>query len=81
VNPARVVASWLPYQALDPQSVLKRLKATLDPPPSVTLEIASQPHRGARFGAAAWLERARAVARIAAGRVNQLRLRWGEQRR
>ena len=39
VNPGWVVETWIPYQALDPQSVLKRLKASLDPPPSVTLAI------------------------------------------
>ena len=63
VNPARVVASWLPYQALDPQSVLKRLKATLDPPPSVTLEIAVNRIVARGSAPRAWLERARAVAR------------------
>ena len=63
VNPARVVASWLPYQALDPQSVLKRRKATLDPPPSVTLEIAVNRIVARGSAPRAWLERARAVAR------------------
>jgi len=63
VNPARVVASWLPYQALDPQSVLKRLKATLDPPPSVTLEIGVNRIVARGSAPRAWLERARAVAR------------------
>jgi len=63
VNPARVVASWLPYQALDPQSVLKRIKATLDPPPSVTLEIGVNRIVARGSAPRAWLERARAVAR------------------
>jgi outer membrane protein OmpA-like peptidoglycan-associated protein len=62
VNPAWVVESWIPYQALDPQSVLKRLTATLDPPPSVTLAI--EGNRIVARGSAPrpWLDRAHAVA-------------------
>ncbi len=64
IDPARVVAHFDPYQALDPQLVLKRLEATLDPPSSVTMAIAanrivargSAPHR--------WLDRAHAVAQM-----------------
>jgi outer membrane protein OmpA-like peptidoglycan-associated protein/antitoxin component of MazEF toxin-antitoxin module len=64
VNPAWVVESWIPYQGLDPQSVLKRLKATLDPPPSVTLAI--EGNRIVAQGSAPrpWLERAHAVAQM-----------------
>ena len=39
IDPARVVAHFDPYQALDPQSVLRRLEASLNPPPSVSLAI------------------------------------------
>jgi outer membrane protein OmpA-like peptidoglycan-associated protein len=62
VNPAWVVESWIPYQGLDPQSVLKRLDATLEPPPSVTLAI--EGNRIVAQGSAprVWLERAHAVA-------------------
>jgi outer membrane protein OmpA-like peptidoglycan-associated protein/vacuolar-type H+-ATPase subunit F/Vma7 len=62
VNPAWVVESWIPYQGLDPQSVLKRLDATLEPPPSVTLAI--EGNRIVAQGSAprAWLDRAHAVA-------------------
>jgi outer membrane protein OmpA-like peptidoglycan-associated protein len=64
VNPAWVVASWIPYQALDPQSVLRRLKATLDPPPSVTLAI--EGNRIVAQGSAPrpWIGRAQAVAQM-----------------
>ena len=64
VNPAWVVESWVPYQGLDPQSVLKRLDATLDPPPSVTLAI--EGNRIVAQGSAPrpWLERAHAVAQM-----------------
>ena len=64
VNPAWVVSSWVPYQALDPQLVLKRLKATLDPPPGVTMAI--EGNRIVAQGSAPrlWLERAQAVAQM-----------------
>jgi outer membrane protein OmpA-like peptidoglycan-associated protein len=62
VNPAWVVESWIPYQGLDPQSVLKRLDTTLEPPPSVTLAI--EGNRIVAQGSAprVWLDRAHAVA-------------------
>ena len=63
VDPTQVVASWLPYQALDPQSVLRRLKATLDLPTTVTLEIAGNRIVARGSAPRAWLERAQAVAR------------------
>ena len=64
IDPARVVARFDPYQALDPQSVLKRLEVSLDPPPSVTLSIAGD-HIVARGSAShAWLDHAHAVARM-----------------
>jgi outer membrane protein OmpA-like peptidoglycan-associated protein len=62
VNPARVVASWVPYQALDPQMVLKRLDATLEPPPTVTLEIAGNRIVARGSAPRAWIEEARAIA-------------------
>ncbi len=62
IDPARVVARFDPYQALDPQSVLKRLEVSLDPPPSVTLSIAA---------AASWRE----VRRRTRGSIMRTRLR------
>ena len=62
VNPASVVSSWVPYQALDPQSVLRRLKASLDPPPSVTLAIADDRIVAQGSAPRPWLDRAYAVA-------------------
>ena len=63
IDPAWVVASWIPYQALDPQSVLKRLQATLDPPPGVTLTV--EGNRIVAQGSAPrqWLDRAHDAAR------------------
>src|SRR5262249_56602665 len=43
IDPARGETHFKPYQALDPQSVLRRLHVKLDPPPSVTLAIARKP--------------------------------------
>jgi outer membrane protein OmpA-like peptidoglycan-associated protein len=62
VNPAWVAASWLPYQSLDPQMVLKRLDATLKPPPTVTLEIAGNRIVARGSAPRAWIEEARAIA-------------------
>ncbi len=62
VNPAWVIASWVPYQALDPQSVLRRLEASLAPPRSVTLAIAGDRIVAQGSAPRAWLERAHAVA-------------------
>jgi outer membrane protein OmpA-like peptidoglycan-associated protein len=62
VNPTWVVASWLPYQSLDPQMVLKRLDATLKPPPTVTLEIAGNRIVARGSAPRPWIEKARAVA-------------------
>ena len=64
VNPAWVVASWVPYQALDPQSVLKRLKASLDPPSSVTLEIADNRIVAQGSAPRSWLVHAHAIAQM-----------------
>ena len=62
MDPNRVVMSFVPYQALDPQSVLRRLNATLDPPPGVTLAIEGGGIVAQGSAPRSWLERARAVA-------------------
>jgi outer membrane protein OmpA-like peptidoglycan-associated protein len=61
IDPARVEAQFEPYQALDPQSVLKRLEASLDPPPSVTLSIAGDRIVARGSAPRPWLDRARAA--------------------
>jgi outer membrane protein OmpA-like peptidoglycan-associated protein len=64
IDPARVVSRWVPYQGLDPEFVLKRLQASLDPPPGVTLSLLGD-HIVAQGSAPfAWLERARAAGRM-----------------
>ena len=62
VNSAWVVESWVPYQALDPQSVLKRLDATLKPPSTITLEIAGNRIVAQGSAPRVWIEEARAAA-------------------
>jgi OOP family OmpA-OmpF porin len=60
LDASRVVGHWEPYQALHPAIVLKRLQATLNPPPTVTL---SQDANGIHVGGSApqhWADKARA---------------------
>ncbi len=64
IDPARVTAHFEPYQGLDPQSVLKRLKSSLDPPPSVTLAIAGNRIVARGSAPRSWLDRAHAVAQM-----------------
>jgi outer membrane protein OmpA-like peptidoglycan-associated protein len=64
IDPGSVASHWEPYQALDPAFVLKRLRASLDPPPSVTL-MANGNHIVARGSApSTWIERARTISRM-----------------
>ncbi len=64
VNPESVVSRWKPYQGLDPQFVLQRLQASLDPPPSVSLAVEGD-HIAAQGSApATWIERARTASRM-----------------
>jgi outer membrane protein OmpA-like peptidoglycan-associated protein len=64
INPKDVEAQWAPYQAFDPQIVLKRLRASLDPPASVKLTIENGRIMAAGSAPAAWLDRARIAARM-----------------
>ena len=64
IDPARVVAHFDPYQALDPQSVLKRLELSLDPPSSVILAIAGSRIVARGSAPRPWLDRAQAVAQM-----------------
>ena len=64
IDPARVVSRWQPYQALDTVFVLRRLQASLAPPPSVTLWIAGDRILAAGSATPVWLARARAAARM-----------------
>ena len=62
LDPARIVERWEPYQALHPAIVLKRMQATVSPPPTISL---SQDADGVRASGSApqhWMDKARAFA-------------------
>ncbi|MDM0079155.1 OmpA family protein [Variovorax sp. J31P179] len=60
LDPARIVGRWEPYQALHPAIVLKRLQATLDPPPTVILAQDASGIRASGNAPQRWMEKARA---------------------
>jgi outer membrane protein OmpA-like peptidoglycan-associated protein len=62
IAPERVVEHWQPYLALDPQFVLERLKASLQPPPGVTLRADGDRIVAEGEALPTWISRARAVA-------------------
>jgi len=64
IDPARVVSRWVPYQALEPQFVLERLKASLDPPASVTLAVAGSEIVAEGSAPSRWIDRARTAMRM-----------------
>ena len=64
IDPARVVAHFDPYQALDPQFVLERLQASLNPPPGVTLAIDGDRIVAQGSASSPWIARARAAGRL-----------------
>jgi outer membrane protein OmpA-like peptidoglycan-associated protein len=64
IDPASVVSRWEPYQALDPAFVLQRLRASLDPPPSVTLAVAGNHIVAQGSAPSTWIERAHSAGRL-----------------
>ena len=81
IDPAQVVAQFDPYQALDPQLVLKRLELSLDPPSSVTSVDRREPHRRARLGTAPVARPRARRCTDTAGRLARFRPCRGNQRR
>ncbi|RWN48563.1 MAG: OmpA family protein [Mesorhizobium sp.] len=63
VDPARVHSQWQFYQSLEPEFVLKRLKASLAPPDSVRLSIDNERIVAEGEAPDTWIDRARAAAR------------------
>ena len=57
-------ARWAPYQALDADFVLTRLKASLELPPTVTLTVEGQQIVARGSASPRWLERARLAGRM-----------------
>jgi outer membrane protein OmpA-like peptidoglycan-associated protein len=64
IDPKRVLARWAPYQALDPELVLKRLRAQLIPPTSVSLRVVGDRILARGTATSTWLARARSVGRL-----------------
>jgi OOP family OmpA-OmpF porin len=64
IDPTAVVSHWEPYQGLDPVFVLKRLQASLDPPPSVTLAVEGDQVMAQGSAPSTWIERARTAGRM-----------------
>lgn len=64
VDPAEVVGRWAPYQALDAQFVLKRLRASLAPPPTVVMAIDGGRIVAQGAASSSWLESADLAARL-----------------
>jgi OOP family OmpA-OmpF porin len=64
IDPAGVDSHWELYQGLEPAFVLKRLQASLDPPPSVTFVIEDDRIVAQGSAASTWIERARTAARM-----------------
>jgi OOP family OmpA-OmpF porin len=60
IDPARVDSRWQPFQALDPQFILQRLQAVLDPPRSVTLAVDGDRIVVGGSAPVTWVRRARA---------------------
>ncbi len=64
IDPAAVVSHWQPYQGLDPVFVLKRLEASLAPPPTVTLALDGDHIVALGSAPSTWIERARTAGRM-----------------
>jgi outer membrane protein OmpA-like peptidoglycan-associated protein len=64
IDPTGVVSHWELYQGLEPAFVLKRLQASLDPPPTVTLTLDGDEIVAQGSAPFTWIERARTVSRM-----------------
>jgi len=64
IDPARVVSRWEPYQGLNPVFVLKRVQASLDPPPSVTFAVEGDHIVAQGSAPSTWIERAHTAGRM-----------------
>ncbi len=61
IDPARVEAHFEPYEGLDPQFVLKRLQASLNPPPGMTFAVEGDRIVAQGSAPSPWISRARKV--------------------
>jgi OOP family OmpA-OmpF porin len=72
IDPTNVVSQWEPYQALRPQFILTRAKATLSPPESITLRFDNGTLTVEGSASRQWLDEARKLARAIPGVTNFL---------
>lgn len=63
IDPSDVVERWEPYVALNPTIVLRRLRASLPPLPSVTLSLNGDAIRMQGGAPPDWIDKARALAK------------------
>jgi OOP family OmpA-OmpF porin len=61
LDPRRVIGHWEAYQALNPAIVLKRMAATLEPPPGVSLSLDGGTIRADGSAPEHWVEKARSM--------------------
>jgi OOP family OmpA-OmpF porin len=64
VDPDDVVGAWQPYQALHPVIALKRIEATLKPPPTVSFALEGDTIRATGTAPRRWIEKARTLAGV-----------------
>jgi len=64
IDPAGVASHWELYQGLEPEFVLKRLRASLDPPPTVTFALEGDHIVAQGSAPSTWIERSRTVGRM-----------------
>jgi outer membrane protein OmpA-like peptidoglycan-associated protein len=64
IDPKRVLARWAPYQALDPELVLKRLRVQLNPPTSISLAVVGDRIVARGTATSTWLARAHGAGRL-----------------
>jgi outer membrane protein OmpA-like peptidoglycan-associated protein len=64
IDTKRLLIRWAPYEGLDPEFVLQRLKTSLEPPPGVSLAVEDGRIVATGSAPARWLERARLAARM-----------------
>lgn len=60
LDPSQITGRWEPYQALHPAIMLKRLQATLNPPPTVILTQEANGVRATGSAPQYWMDKARA---------------------
>jgi len=85
--PQRIKARWQPYQSLEPEMILRRLRQTMTAPQTVQLTLQGEVLTATGSAPEGWLERLRQVApaygigRFDLSGVNQLGQRWEDLKR